>query len=161
MPEPPAQCIRSTIIYPELEKHTVESWLPMVTGHQETWVGGSQSNNSSTTIGISPTGRCGSQDVGTQQDSAHTAAQSAHEAQKDEYNASNDAILAQIHAGRARSHRLSSRSVWVNGTALMNAGRGMLHVRYETRRTVVAVRKKTLHHAIGSSTTSRHSSRQL
>lgn len=161
MTELPARDVRSTISYPELGKTAVDSWMPVVTGHQEAWACPPQSTNPLAGLVVSPTNDPDSQNVVKRPESAHAVVQSACEAQKDECNGSRDAIIAQVDAARTRNHRIPGSSIWVNDTALLNLGNGMHHVRYEIRRTVVATRKKRQHHANGSLSTSHQSARQF
>lgn len=161
MTELPARDVRSNILYPELGKQTVDSWMPMATGYQEAWVGPPQSNNPSTMLGVSPRKDSGSQNVGTRPDSAHEPENSTCEVQKEESDESYYHILDQIDEARARARKTRGSSVWVNDNALQSLVMGMHHVRYETTRTVVAIRKKKPHHANGSVSTPRHSAKQI
>lgn len=163
MTELPARDVRSTILYPELGKHTVDSLIPMVTDHQEAWGCQPQSDNLLTTLAVSSTNDFSPQKLKTRPDSAHDALHSACEVQIPETNEPKWAILAQVNAAMARNCTLrgSTSSVWVNDNALLKLGNGMHQVRYETKRTVFAVRKKKPHHTNGCSSTSRHSARQL
>lgn len=134
MPEPPAQHVRPTIMYPELEQHAASSWLPRSTSHQVVQLGPAHSNKPPTTIGTARANPSASQSVATER-RIHTDESSAHKAD----------ILAQINEAKQRSLTVPGSSVWVNDYALMNVGLGMHRVRYVTRRTVVAVRKKKPH----------------
>lgn len=115
----------------------------MITGPQEAWVDPQQCKSLSTTLGVSPVNDSGSQNVGPRPDSARESEYSAREVQKDESDESTYDILAQIITVRTRSRKTrgSSSSVWVNNNGLQNFGMGSHHLRYETTRTVVAIKK--------------------
>lgn len=134
MPEPPAQHVRSTIMYPELEQHAASSWLPRSTSHQVVQLGPTHSKKPPTIVGTAQENPSASQSVATEK-RIHTDESSAHKAD----------ILAEINEARQRSLSVPGSSVWVNDAALMNVGLGMHRVRYVTRKTVVAVRKKKPH----------------
>lgn len=134
MPEPPAQHVRSTIMYPELEQHAASSWLPRSTSHQVVQLGPTHSNKPPTTVGTAEENSSASQSVAAEK-IIHTVESSTPKAD----------ILAQINEARQRSLNVPSSSVWVNDAALMNVGLEIHRVRYVTKRTVVAVRKKRPH----------------
>lgn len=138
MPEPPAQHVPSTMMYPELEQNAASSWLPRSTSHQMVQLGPTQSNKPPTTDGTAQENPSASQSVAAEK-GIHTAESTTSKAD----------ILAKIDEARQRSLNANS-SVWVNDAALMNVGLGMHRVRYVTRRTVVAVRKKSSTHASAS-----------
>lgn len=134
MPEPPAQHVRSTIMYPELEQHAASSWLPRSTSNQVVQSGPMHSNKPPTTVGTAQENPSASQSVAAEK-RIHTVESSTSKAD----------ILAQINEAKQRSINVPRSSVWVNDAASINLGLEMHRVRYVTRRTVVAVRKKRPH----------------
>lgn len=127
------------MMYPELEQNAVSSWLPRSTSHQVVQLDPTQSNKPLTTDGTAQENPSASQSVAAEK-GLHTVESTTSKAD----------ILAKIDKARQRSPNDPSSSVWVNDAALMNVGLGMHRVRYVTRRTVVAVRKKSSTHASAS-----------